>query len=185
MKRAIPWLTLLLLLAARPVVAGDWVLTTSFTDYVKQVNNPPTTYDFGLTGGKYYPYSTPYGRRIGYGLIPQGTADYTNGITPAIAESRLNTELNSVASTLSSYIPTNYPGKTFEALSSDLQEVLVDYGFTEGVTNISAGLFNAVYAPDAWNRIAYDMVYVRKQGGLLQHLKNRAFIARWLTPKGY
>jgi hypothetical protein len=66
-----------------------------------------------------------------------------------------------------------------------LQEVLVDYGFTEGVEAIPATLVAAVYAPDAWERIARDMVYVRVHEGILQPLKNKAFRARWLAPKGY
>jgi hypothetical protein len=174
---------------SRPPAALNtrWKCTQSFIDYMKEVTNPAKVGEYGKSAkdGRYYPYSTPYGRLIGYGSPPQKTADYTEGITEAEATARLVAALNDVAATLGARIPDRHPEKKFEHLSADMQEVLVDYGYTEGVENIPAPLIEAVYAPDAWERMARDMVYVRVRKGLIQFPKNKAFFERWLAPKGY
>lgn len=172
---------------SRPASASNnrWKSTQRFISYMKEVTNSSKTSDFGksATNERYYPYTTPYGRLIGYGSPAQNNADYTDGITESEATARLVKRLDAVATALSADIPQRYPGKRFEQLSTDLQEVLVDHGYTEGVENIPATLIDVVFGPDPWERMANDMVYVRVYKGLIQFPKNKAFFTRWLDPK--
>jgi hypothetical protein len=175
-------------------LAATWSRSSDFTNYMKQVTNPapdpgsPSTpyANYGLPSGgtTYYPYSTPYGLRIAYGLVPL-EAELTGGLAVADAETRLGTQLDAVAASLSTAIPT-YPGSpSFESLTTDLQEVLVDYGYTEGVGNIPASLVAAVFSASPWKQITLDMLYVRVKDGLMQIVKNKAFYVHYLKPKGY
>jgi hypothetical protein len=172
--------------------AAPWSRTTAFTTHMMQTTNPAfnpasagTPYaDYGKVGSTYFPYATPYGLRIGYGLVPTNT-ELTAGLSVSAAGVRLEDALDAVASALSVYIPANYGGLLFEDLDAELQEVLVDYGFTEGIENIPAALIEATFSADPWKRIGRDMLYVRVKDGLLQPRKNKTFYERFLKPKGY
>jgi len=149
-------------------------------------------YNFGMVDGKYYPYSTPVGRRIGFCLpVPTATeaADYANGITTTEADQRLTAAVNGAAAALNTYLGQS----VWEGLDINCQEMLVDFAISQGLsadgsfdlskiptaflnTVLSNPTLTAVRAP-----LAATVCYERRfDGGLLNILKNRQFAYRFM-----
>lgn len=174
---------------ALTVQATEFSLTDDFVRHLIEGRNAyadvaarkVTVMNLGLRAdGKFYPYSTPVGRRIGYELPLESVYDYTRGITRAEAEARLRAAAVAVAVQLSTWIPQHHAGRTFEQLDAAGQEMLVDYALSEGVANLPPAYVDAIYQPDRIARLGADGLHLRWWGGLMQVLKNRAFGYRWL-----
>ncbi len=169
--------------------AAEFTLTEDFVRHLIEGRNADvevtarkvSVMNLGLRAdGKFYPYSTPVGRRIGYELPLESVYDYTRGITRAEADARLRAAVLAVAAQLSASISQAYPGRTFEQLDATGQEMLVDYALSEGVARLPPAFVDAVYQPDRIARLGADGLHLRWWGGMMQILKNRAFGYRWL-----
>ena len=186
-----------------------------FLDYLRDGGNPNRNYNSGGNANKvyvcnfgnpasptatppttnYFPYTTPVGRRIGFGLpVPTATeaSDFASGITPAQADTRL---ANAVTGAVNALI-ANLGNTTWEGLDIYGQEMLVDFTISECLTE--AGTFDMAKLPATFKAtvLAYptlatlkpqlvaNMSYVRKTGALVNVLKNRAFAFRFLGGGG-
>jgi len=184
-----------------------------FIDFMKDGTNPDRNYNsggnankvyvcnFGNTPGltpptaNYFPYTTPTGRRIGFGLpVPTASeaADFASGITPAAAATRLSSAVTGAVSALIA----NLGNPTWEGLDIYCQEMLVDFTISECLTD--AGTYDMAKLPATFKAtvLAYptlatckpqlvaNMSYVRKSGALINVLKNRAFAFRFLGGGG-
>jgi hypothetical protein len=114
--------------------------------------------------GRFYPYSTPQGRRIGWRQPVWDKALFATGCTRAEAEQRLRADLGRVLATLPA------------GLDQRQQETLLDLTYTEGT--LRPELVKAVLARD-WPRMINGHLYVRYAGHAPDHARNKAFAARW------
>lgn len=169
--------------------AADFTLTEDFVRHLIEGRNAYTevparkvsVMNLGLRAdGKFHPYATPAGRRIGYELPLESVYDYTRGLTRAEADARLRAAVRAVAAQLSTWIPQTYPGRTLEQLDAAGQEMLIDYALSEGVANLPPAFVEAIYQPDRVARLGAGGLHLRWWGGMMQILKNRAFGYRWL-----
>lgn len=172
-----------------PASAAPYELTESFVAFLIEGRNAHTAVtarkvsvmNLGLRAdGRFYPYSTPNGRRIGYELPLESDFDHTRGITREEADARLRAAVLATAAALSTAIPERFPGRTFEQLDLAGQEMLVDYALSEGVENLPVAFVNAVYSANRVALLKADYPHLRWWGGMMQILKNRAFGYRWL-----
>ena len=169
--------------------AEPFVITERFIAFLIEGRNAHTAVsarkvsvmNLGLRAdGKFYPYSTPRGRRIGYELPLASVFDHTRGITRDEADARLRAAVQATAAELSEAIPQLFPGRTFEQLDLAGQEMLVDHALSEGVANLPRAFVDAVYSPNRIATLSADCLHLRYWGGMMQILKNRAFGYRWL-----
>lgn len=176
-------------MAAPRAQAAPYELTESFVLFLIEGRNAHTAVaarkvsvmNLGMRAdGRFYPYSTPQGRRIGYELPLESVFDHTRGITRAEADARLRAAVLATAAELATRLPQLFPGRTFEQLDLAGQEMLVDHALSEGVDHLPAAFVEAVYAPDRVARLGADGLHLRWWGGMMQILKNRAFGYRWL-----
>jgi len=174
---------------ASAVLAAEFTLTDDFVRHLIEGRNAytevaarkVTVMNLGLRAdGRFYPYSTPAGRRIGYELPLESVYDHTRGITRAEADARLRAAALGVATQLSTWIPQHFSGRTFAQLDAAGQEMLVDYALSESVENLPPGFVEVIYQPDRIARLGADGLHLRWWGGMMQILKNRAFGYRWL-----
>jgi hypothetical protein len=176
MKRLLPSLLLLACLAAS-ARAEPFELTSDFVAYLKSVLNP---FDFGQRAdGRFYPYSTRYGRRIGYGLPVTNKTLYAAGQTKAEAEAHLRTGLLATVPKLEAHLAAQFPATPWSSLPRAAQEVLLDHAFTEGVEKLSPALCAAVLRGD-WRAVIDGHLYVRAPDGWPDYVKNAAFGRRWI-----
>lgn len=182
-------------------LAAEFQIQESFVQHLKNSTNPTAVdkskqviaCNFGLrpvssstnAPSNYFPYSTPEGRRIGFGLPVLNISEFFSGITPQEADLRLRNAITNAADALKTYIPVRYPGRFFDAgLELSGQEILVDFALSEGIENIPESLVEALYdgniqAADWQEKIATQYLYIRKRDGLIQVLRNRAFAYRF------
>ncbi|MCM2273808.1 MAG: hypothetical protein NDI75_03280 [Candidatus Didemnitutus sp.] len=156
--------------------AESFPLTDDFVAYMKSVTNP---HDFGRRDGKFFPYSTLYGRRIGYGRPVDDAALYHAGETPAAAEQHLRRGLAATAAELATWLAREFPDRPFAALDRTQQELLVDHAHTEGVAQVNRAFAAAVLRAD-WDALLDGHLYVRGLGNWPDTIKNRAFGQRWI-----
>jgi hypothetical protein len=174
MKRLM--LACLVLLGAHALPAAPLAPTDSFVTYMKAVTNP---HGFGLREGRYYPYSTRYGRRIGYARPAEDKALYARGETPAEAEHHLREGLAATLKSLEPWLARTYPSQPFSSLDPRAQEILLDRAFTGGVENLPPAFCEAVFRAD-WDTLLDRHLYVRGPGGWPDTTQNRAFAFRWI-----
>ena len=154
-----------------------FTITDEFVRYIESATNPEA---FGLgKDGRFRPYSTPLGRRIGYRQAVWDEALYTQGCSKADAEKRLREELQRTLAQVKEFVATNQPAYVFDRLSPDRQEILVDIASSEGVAGLKPELLAAVAGRD-WQRLLDGMLYIRKFGSTLDNIHNRAFAQRWI-----
>jgi len=169
--------------AAEAVAAEPFVITDEFLAYLKTATNP---HEFGLKpDGRFYPYSTPRGRRIGYDRPVLDIVLYRRGCTRAEAETQLRTDATKALADLTRYLVRTHPTPAFSALSRKSQEMLLDFALSEaeGATNIAPAFYDAVMKED-WNRLFNEFIYIRwVEKGWPDTTRNKAFADRWLDPK--
>lgn len=167
---------LLACLAATSVRAESFALTDEFVGYMKAVTNP---HHFGRRDGRFFPYSTRYGRRIGYARPIADKTLYRVGETPAEAEAQLRAGLLATASELTTWLAREFPDRAFAALTRTQQELLVDHAYTESVPAMNRTFCNAVLQAD-WNQLIDECLYVRGLGHWPDTSRNYAFGRRYI-----
>lgn len=172
-------LRFLLLLAALGLWAGPaaaFQLSDSFIAHMKAVTNP---HGFGLRDQRYFPYSTRYGRRIGFGRPITDQSLFARGESPAEAEQALRQGLTTTLEQLRTALARTHPRFPFDQLDRRAQEILLDHAFTEGVDHLPPAFLEAVVHAD-WARLLDQHLYVRGLGNWPDTTKNRAFGQRWI-----
>jgi len=175
------FLLLSLATASAGFASDPFAITDDFVAYLKQETNP---HDFGLRpDGRFYPYSTPRGRRIGYYFTVWDKALYAQGCTKQEAEDRLRGQAQEALASLIRYIAKTYPDHPFATLSPKSQQMLADYALSEGPENISPAFYDAVIRQD-WDRLFDTFIYLRwVEKGWPDNPRNKAFIDRWMDPQ--
>lgn len=170
--RRLTFLLALLLVSAAARAAEPATVTDDFVAYMKSVLNP---FDFGLRDdGRFYPYSTRYGRRIGYGRMVEDRGLFARGETKAEAEAKLRAGLQALEPALAAHVAQRHPGVTWAALPAPAREILLDHAYTEGVARLPDELVTAVVRGN-WRMMIERHLYVRAPDGWPDYVKNAAF----------
>jgi len=160
---------MLLCLFSLAASAETATITDDFVAYIQRAANGD---NFGLRAdGRFYPYSTPQGRRIAWRQPVWDKALFANGCTRAEAEQHLRAGLQRALTELQAKIDIT-------KLDRRQQETLLDFAYTEGVGNLKTEFVSAVLARD-WDRIVNQHLYVRYAGHAPDHARNKAFAGRW------
>ena len=156
-------------------------IADDFIAYMKETTNP---HEFGLNpDGRFYPYSSPRGRRIGYDRSVTDKELYRRGCTKAEAERQLRLETEKALGELTRYMAGAYPARPFNQLSRKSQEILLDFAVSEGARNIPASFYETVINED-WRQLFDNFMYIRWiEKGWPDTTKNKAFANRWLDPQ--
>lgn len=161
----------------RAAPGEDAVLTPEFLDYLQRAANPKK---LGLgPDGRFRPYSTPLGRRIGARLPVWDPALYERGCTPEEAARRLRETAADAAAAIRARLAADSPATDLDTLDRDQREMLVDFALTETAQGIGAGLLDAILRRDR-AALASGMLYVRWNGASPDAARNKAFADRWL-----
>jgi len=161
---------------ALPVSAA---FSAEFVAYLQAAANGS---GFGLrTDGRYYPYSTPQGRRIAWRQPVWDRALYSRGCTAEEAEQRLRADLTRTLAEFRAALAARKPAVEFARLDPRQQETLLDFAHTEGVGKLRPEFVSAVLAGD-WPRVVNEQLYVRYAGHAPDHSRNKAFARRWSIP---
>jgi hypothetical protein len=149
-------------------------ISAEFIEYIKAAANP-TKHGQGKDG-RFYPYSTPQGYRIGYRQAVPDKALHMRGWSAEEADAALVQQLQSVKSELRQRLQQN--GKNLDLIQPASREILLDYGFTEGVTKLKPEWIQAVTQLE-WERILNPDFYVRYDADWPDSVRNKAFFERW------
>lgn len=165
--------------APAPVAASTISFTEDFIAYLQRAANGDS---FGLRkDGRYFPYSTPQGRRIGWRQPVWDRALFAEGCTRDEADTHLRASLARAAEELTSALAARQPAVNLASLDQRQRETLLDFAHTEGVAALPPGLVAAVLAGD-WPRMITEHLYVRYAGHAPDHPRNKAFAQRWNIP---
>lgn len=159
--------------ATDPVTPPQPLLEEEFVEYIKKAANPDS---YGLRDGKFYPYSTPQGRRIGYRQPVWSKTLFATGCTPQEAEQHLRDDLARTQAKLTEQLAARQPKVDFAALEKRQRETLLDLAYTEGT--LQPDLLEAIVAGN-WDKMIKDHLYVRYGGHAPDHVRNKAFAKRW------
>ena len=166
-------------LAARSVSAAaktTAIISDDFVGYLKRAANGN---NFGRRAdGRYYPYSTPQGRRIGWRQAVWDKALYASGCTSQEAERQLRADLKRIWSKLEAMLLAGKPAVKFASLDRRQQETLLDLAYSGGGDGMRPELVSAVLACD-WKHMVEAHLYVRYTGHAPDHPWNKAFAQRW------
>lgn len=155
--------------------AGNVPFTDAFVEYMKIATNPSR---HGLRGdGRFYPYSAPEGRRIGYRQRISDKKLCVAGWAEADAGQALREELKSVEAGLRERLRQDL-NREFDKLPQASREILLDFGFTEGVGALKADFLLTVVQLD-WTRILDPDFYARYEADWPDSVRNKAFYERW------
>lgn len=174
-----PLTFILMMLVGSAVAEGaePATVTDDFVAYMKSVLNP---FDFGLReDGRFYPYSTRYGRRIGYGRAVEDRGLFARGETKMEAEAKLRAGLQALEPPLAAQVARRHPETAWAALPRTAREILLDHAYTEGVDRLPDELVTAVVRGD-WQTMLDRHLYVRAPDGWPDYVKNAAFGRRWI-----
>lgn len=160
--------------------AGPSVITDDFVQYMKRVTNP---HEFGLRADRFYPYSTPFGRRIGYRQAVTDKAWHRAGWAKQDAEQRLRDDLRVTEVQLRTCLAKEHPRHPYDKLSTKAREVLLDRAYTDGAANLPDDFRRAVLEED-WTTLVEQGLYLRSRESWPDILANNAFAARWVYAKG-
>ncbi|HTF13151.1 MAG TPA: hypothetical protein VK643_00615, partial [Burkholderiales bacterium] len=151
-------------------------LADDFVGYLQRTANEN---NFGLRAdGRYYPYSTPQGRRIAWRQSVWDKALFAHGCTREEAEQHLRADLERALADVQVSLAKRTPAAEFAKLDQRQQETLIDFAYTEGVASLRPDLLAAVLAGD-WTRVVGEHLYVRYAGHAPDHARNKAFARRW------
>lgn len=155
--------------------AGNVPFTDAFVKYIKTSANP-SRHGF-RSDGRFYPYSAPEGRRIGYRHRISDVKLYVKGWSEADAEQALQEELQAVETGLRERLRRDMK-REFNELPRASREILLDFGLTEGVGTLKADFLRTVVQLD-WDRILNPDFYARYEADWPDSGRNRAFYERW------
>jgi len=158
-----------------------FVITDEYFEYIKSTLNP---YEWGLRDdGRFYPYSRPGERMIGYGQRDFDKKYYSQGMSKEKAENNLRISLGKTLDELQAFMKTKYPKHPFDKLSRKSQEILLDLAYHEGPEDLSTELYNVVIKQD-WEKMFDEFLYIRWiEKGWPYTIANKAFADRWLDPE--
>jgi len=166
--------------AAAPPPAADRPpldVSAEFLEYLQTAANPKR---YGLRDdGRFYPYSTPQGRRIAWRQAVWNKDLYAHGCTREAAEHQLRADLARARSDLAAALAQRTPPVNLDRLTLPQQEILLDLALSEGAANLRAELLAVVLAGDG-DTMAQQHLYVRYAGPAPDHPRNKAFAERWL-----
>ncbi len=157
------------------------IVSDDFISYMKSVMNP---FDFGLNKETqiYMPYSSRYGRCIGFEKGVEDIAYYSKGMTVSDAEKRLIKKLKATIAPLSDYLKKNYKLESFDNLTVTQREILLDRAYESGINNMPKNFVEAVLKQD-WQNFVAKVLYNRAPEGWPDAYKNKAFGYRWVNNK--
>ena len=174
-----PDLGVIVALAKQTPATPDPDETDVSDDFVKYLQRAANPHDFGLrSDDRFYPYSTPQGRRIAWRQPVWDKALFARGCTPQEAEQQLRTDVNRTLVKLKTNLAAREPPVDFRQLDRRQQETLLDFAHTEGVAGLRPEFVSAVLGRD-WNRLINQHLYVRYAGHAPDHVRNKAFAERW------
>lgn len=143
--------------------------------YLQRAANPDK---LGLReDGRFYPYASPVGRRIGY---RQGVADkklFRDGWSQDEALKAFERQIAGIENEWRKRLPAEF-GKKFDELPVESRELLVDFGLSEGVEKVKPDFIRAAMALD-WKRILDPRLYVRYEVAWPHTERNKPFYERW------
>ncbi len=152
-------------------------------DFITYVEAAANGNEFGRrTDGRFYPYSTPQGRRIGWRQAVWDDALFAKGCTRETADEQLRLELRRTLGDLKAALAARHPAADFDTLDRRQQETLLDFAHSEGVNRIREEFIQAVPAPIGVAPVCKDHFYVRSTGHVPDHARNKAFAQRWGIP---
>ena len=158
---------------------GEAALSDDTVKYLQQAANP---HDFGLhSDGRFYPYSTPQGRRIAWRQPVWDKGLFARGCTRQEAERQFRADLQRTLDELTAALSGRTPPVDLRQLDRRQQETLLDLAHTEGVSGLRPGFVSAVLDRD-WDRVIHQHLYVRYAGPAPDHVRNKAFLERWAKP---
>ena len=179
MKHIVAILAVLLLAPLPRLRAAGDALRDGFVDYIKAAANPD---NHGLRAdGRFYPYSAPQGRRIGYRQPIADKKLYRDGWSAADAERALREQLQAVATEWRVLLRGEL-NQDFDGLPKASREILLDFGLTEGVASLQPEFVAAVVRLD-WQRIRSPDFYARYEVDWPDSIRNKAFYERWRNPE--
>ena len=147
----------------------------SFLDYIKAAANSD---QHGLRkDGRFYPYLSPQGPRIGYRMPIPDKKLYLEGWSAADAEQALREQLQAVETRLRVRLRRELK-REFDALAPASREILLDFGFTEGVATLKPDFVETVVRLD-WKQILNPDFYARYEVDWPDSVRNKAFYERW------
>lgn len=162
------------LLSSASVLAAD-AAAEPFIDYLQRAANPD---NLGLRAdGRFYPYASPAGRRIGYRQVVPDKALYRTGWTQEEARQALARQVAEVETEWRQRLSSEFE-RNFDELPAESREILVDFGVSEGVEKVKAELIRATLVLD-WNRILDPSIYVRYESSWPLSERNKPFYERW------
>jgi hypothetical protein len=179
MKHIVAILAVLLLAPLPRLRAAGDALRDGFVDYIKAAANPD---NHGLRAdGRFYPYSAPQGRRIGYRQPIADKKLYRDGWSAADAERALREQLQAVAAEWRVLLRGEL-NQDFDRLPRASREILLDFGLTEGAARLKPEFVAAVVRLD-WQRILSPDFYARYEADWPDSVRNKAFYERWRNPE--
>jgi hypothetical protein len=153
-----------------------FVVTDEFVEYIQSAANP---HQFGLQDDRFYPYSTPLGRRIAYRQPVTDKSWYAQGWATEEASRQLRKDLQQTAEQLRRYLGEHYCDHPFDRLPPKCQEMLLDLAHSEGAASIKPETYRAIITED-WKALIDGCLYVRMQGCRPDISRNKAFAERWI-----
>jgi hypothetical protein len=166
----------------QPVAPAPQVTVAWSDDFIAYLQHAANGHNFGLhKDGRYYPYSTPLGRRIGWRQPVWDNALYAKGCTPEEAVRQMRAPLGATLAALKTRLSARRPAVDFDHLDKRQQETLLDFAYTEGVDGLHEDFLDAVLKRN-WERLVRDLLYVRYDGHAPDHPRNKDFAQRWGIP---
>lgn len=158
--------------------AGEFKLDKEFVEYIKKASNPS---GLGMRGdGRYYPYSTPLGRRIGFRQKITDKQIYLKGISKAAAQVNLEKSIAETLRLLKEYVDREYPKTPYDTLSRKSQFILLDFAVYYTPLHISDDIYSTVIAEN-YDKLIDSFMYIRFiEGGWPDNDWNRAFANKWI-----
>jgi hypothetical protein len=146
-----------------------------FIDYLQRAANPD---NLGLRAdGRFYPYASPDGRRIGYRQIVADKKLFRDGWSQEEARQGLLRQIAEVENDWRKRLSSEFK-RNFDELPMESREILVDFGVSEGVAKVKPELIRAALELD-WKHILDPAVYVRYEAVWPLTERNKPFYERW------
>ena len=147
----------------------------SFDVYLRRMANPD---NLGLReDGRFYPYASPVGRRIGYRQEVIDKKLFRDGWSGEEALESFSRQIALVENEWRQILPVKY-GKNFDKLPVESRELLVDFGISEGVDKVKPEFIKAALDLD-WQRLLDPDIYVRYEVAWPHTERNKPFYERW------
>jgi hypothetical protein len=162
------------LLSSVPALPAD-AAAEPFIDYLQRAANPD---NLGLRAdGRFYPYSSPAGRRIGYRQIVADKKLFRDGLSQEEAQQALLRQIAEVENEWREKLSSEFK-RNFDELPTESREILVDFGVSEGVAKVKPELIHAALELD-WKSLLDPSVYVRYEASWPLTERNKPFYERW------